>query len=41
MGTTKILLFQIISFLGYMNSGSPVEQAFFEWCIELREVGAA
>lgn len=30
----------IISFPGSMNSEIPVEQAFLEWYIDLREVGA-
>lgn len=37
----KMLLPQITSFPGYMNSEIPAEQAFIEWCIDLREVDAA
>lgn len=36
----KIPLPQITSFPGCMNE-IPVEQAFLEWCIDLREVAAA
>lgn len=39
--TSKILLFQIISFPGYINCEIPMEEAFLEWCIDLREVDAA
>lgn len=39
--TIKIVLLQVIFSPGGMNSEIPMEEAFLEWCIDLREVGAA